>query len=138
MSSGRQQGELNAKLFAAWAASKTDDDFRAMANRGVLSRKVGTMVEDSFDSDGNAVTVGFDDALVRKDVGAENAADERAEMRHVVHVGQRRRDEHVALAALGQNGRRAARRLAPQRLVVRRLHARRLRATVTDVASKSQ
>ena len=39
MSSGRQQGELNAKLFAAWAASKTDDDFRAMANRGVLSRK---------------------------------------------------------------------------------------------------
>jgi len=38
MSSGRQQGELNVKLFAAWAASKTDDDFRAMANRGVLSR----------------------------------------------------------------------------------------------------
>lgn len=38
MSSGRQQGELNAQAFAAWAASKTDDDFRAMANRGVLSR----------------------------------------------------------------------------------------------------
>lgn len=38
MNSGRQQGELNAHAFAAWAASKTDDDFRAMANRGVLSR----------------------------------------------------------------------------------------------------
>jgi hypothetical protein len=38
MSSGRQQGEVNAKLFAAWAASKNDDDFRAIANRGVLSR----------------------------------------------------------------------------------------------------
>jgi len=38
MASGRQIAEQNAKLFAAWAASKTDDDFRAMANRGVLSR----------------------------------------------------------------------------------------------------
>ena len=40
MASGRQIAEQNAKLFAAWAASKTDDDFRAMANRGVLSRTV--------------------------------------------------------------------------------------------------
>lgn len=39
MSSGRQQGEQNVQTFSAWAASKTDEDFRAMANRGVLSRK---------------------------------------------------------------------------------------------------
>ncbi len=38
MSSGRQQGELNAHAFAAWIVSKTDDDFRAMTNRGLLSR----------------------------------------------------------------------------------------------------
>ena len=39
MASGRQLAEQNAMLFATWAASKTDDEFRAMANRGVLSRK---------------------------------------------------------------------------------------------------
>lgn len=39
MSSGRQLGEQNAAVFAVWVASKTDDDFRAMTNRGVLSRK---------------------------------------------------------------------------------------------------
>lgn len=39
MSSGRQLGEQNAAVFAAWVASKTDNDFRAIANRGVLSRK---------------------------------------------------------------------------------------------------
>jgi|SRR5450830_1065905 len=39
MASGRQIAEQNAELFAAWVASKTDDDFRAMASRGVLSRK---------------------------------------------------------------------------------------------------
>ena len=39
MSSGRQLGEQNVALFATWVASKTDDGFRAMANRGVLSRK---------------------------------------------------------------------------------------------------
>lgn len=39
MSSGRQLGEQNVAVFAAWVASKTDNDFRAMANRGVLSRK---------------------------------------------------------------------------------------------------
>lgn len=39
MSSGRQLGEQNVAVFAAWVASKTDDDFRAMANRGVLLRK---------------------------------------------------------------------------------------------------
>lgn len=38
MSSGRQQGELNTQAFAAWAVSKTDDDFLAIANRSVLSR----------------------------------------------------------------------------------------------------
>lgn len=39
MSSGRLLGAQNVAIFAAWVASKTDDDFRAMANRGVLSRK---------------------------------------------------------------------------------------------------
>lgn len=39
MSSGRQLGEQNAAVFAAWVASKTDEDFRSIANRGVLSRK---------------------------------------------------------------------------------------------------
>ena len=39
MSSGRQLGEQNVAIFATWVASKTDDDFRAMVNRGVLSRK---------------------------------------------------------------------------------------------------
>jgi hypothetical protein len=39
MASGRQIAEQNAELFAAWVAGKTDDDFRAMASRGVLSRK---------------------------------------------------------------------------------------------------
>lgn len=39
MASGRQIAEQNVAIFAAWAASKADDDFRAMANRGVLSRK---------------------------------------------------------------------------------------------------
>ena len=38
MASGRQLAEQNVATFAAWVASKTDDDFRAMANRGVLSR----------------------------------------------------------------------------------------------------
>ena len=39
MASGRQLAEQNVAVFASWVASKTDDDFRAMANRGVLSRK---------------------------------------------------------------------------------------------------
>lgn len=39
MTSGRQLGEQNAQTFASWVASKSDDDFKAMANRGVLSRK---------------------------------------------------------------------------------------------------
>lgn len=39
LSSGRQLGEQNVTVFAAWVASKTDNDFREMANRGVLSRK---------------------------------------------------------------------------------------------------
>ncbi len=39
MASGRQLAEHNVAVFATWLASKTDDDFRAMANRGVLSRK---------------------------------------------------------------------------------------------------
>ena len=39
MSSGQQIAEQNVQTFASWIASKTDDDFRAMASRGVLSRK---------------------------------------------------------------------------------------------------
>lgn len=39
MASGQQISEQNVKTFASWVASKTDDDFRAMASRGVLSRK---------------------------------------------------------------------------------------------------
>lgn len=39
MANGQQISEQNAKNFASWMASKTDDDFRAMASRGVLSRK---------------------------------------------------------------------------------------------------
>jgi hypothetical protein len=39
MASGRQLSDENIKTFATWVASRTDDDFRAMASRGVLSRK---------------------------------------------------------------------------------------------------
>lgn len=39
MASGQQIAEQNVRTFTAWAASKTDDDFRAMVSRGVLSRK---------------------------------------------------------------------------------------------------
>lgn len=39
MTSGRQQAEHNVATFIAWVASRTDDDFRAIANRGILSRK---------------------------------------------------------------------------------------------------
>ncbi len=38
MSSGRQVADENVVKFAAWVAAKTDDDFRAMVVRGVLSR----------------------------------------------------------------------------------------------------
>jgi len=39
MASGQQVAEQNVKTFATWVASKTDADFRALAGRGVLSRK---------------------------------------------------------------------------------------------------
>ncbi len=39
MASGRQLAEQNFVTFTAWLASKTNDDFRAMETRGVLSRK---------------------------------------------------------------------------------------------------
>lgn len=39
MASGQQLAEQNVQTFASWIASKTDDDFRALASRGVLSRK---------------------------------------------------------------------------------------------------
>jgi hypothetical protein len=38
-SNGQEIAKQNVNSFLAWAASKTDDDFRAMASRGVLSRK---------------------------------------------------------------------------------------------------
>jgi hypothetical protein len=39
MASGQQLAEQNVQSFATWVAGKNDDDFRAMASRGVLSRK---------------------------------------------------------------------------------------------------
>jgi len=39
MASGQQLAEQNVQTFTTWVASKTDSDFRAMASRGVLSRK---------------------------------------------------------------------------------------------------
>jgi hypothetical protein len=39
MASGRQVADENVREFSLWMASKTDDDYRAMASRGVLSRK---------------------------------------------------------------------------------------------------
>lgn len=39
MASGQQIAEQNVQTFVSWLASKTDDDFREMASRGVLSRK---------------------------------------------------------------------------------------------------
>jgi hypothetical protein len=38
MASGQQLAEENVRLFSTWVASKTDDDFRSMSSRGVLSR----------------------------------------------------------------------------------------------------
>ncbi|MCO5101900.1 MAG: VPA1267 family protein [Burkholderiaceae bacterium] len=38
MASGQQLAEVNVELFTAWAASKTDADFREMTVRGQLSR----------------------------------------------------------------------------------------------------
>lgn len=39
MANGRHLGEENLRTFRAWVASKGDSDFRAMASRGVISRK---------------------------------------------------------------------------------------------------
>lgn len=39
MASGQQLAEVNYTTFVAWVASKSDDDFRALTSRGVLSRK---------------------------------------------------------------------------------------------------
>ena len=39
MASGQQLAEQNGRTLIAWVESKTDEDFRAMASRGVLSRK---------------------------------------------------------------------------------------------------
>ena len=38
MASGQQAAEENVRRFTAWAASKTDDEFRNLVSRGVLSR----------------------------------------------------------------------------------------------------
>ena len=37
--SGQQLAEQNLEAFLAWQASKSDNDYRALENRGVLSRK---------------------------------------------------------------------------------------------------
>jgi hypothetical protein len=39
VASGRQIAEQNVQTFVRWMAGKTDDDYRAMVMRGVLSRK---------------------------------------------------------------------------------------------------
>lgn len=39
MANGQQMAEQNLLAFSAWLASKTDDDFRQLVSRGVLSRK---------------------------------------------------------------------------------------------------
>lgn len=39
MANGQQLAEQNFQVFSAWAASKTEEDFRAMASRGVLARR---------------------------------------------------------------------------------------------------
>lgn len=39
MANGQQLSEQNFKTFTAWVASQTDESFRQIANRGVLSRK---------------------------------------------------------------------------------------------------
>lgn len=38
MASGQQLAEQNVRSFITWADSKTDEDFRAIVSRGVLSR----------------------------------------------------------------------------------------------------
>lgn len=38
MASGQQVAEENVQRFTLWAATKSDDEFRGMASRGVLSR----------------------------------------------------------------------------------------------------
>jgi hypothetical protein len=38
MASGQQVAEENVRRFTTWVASRTDDDFRNMVSRGVLSR----------------------------------------------------------------------------------------------------
>jgi hypothetical protein len=39
MANGRQIGDENVQTFLDWMGGKTDEDYRAMAFRGVLSRK---------------------------------------------------------------------------------------------------
>ncbi|WP_092950571.1 VPA1267 family protein [Paracidovorax konjaci] len=38
MANGQQRAEENVQTFLTWVASKTDDDFRELVSRGVLSR----------------------------------------------------------------------------------------------------
>ncbi|WP_056466765.1 VPA1267 family protein [Rhizobacter sp. Root404] len=38
MANGQQVAEENVRRFTTWVASKTDDDFRSLVSRGVLSR----------------------------------------------------------------------------------------------------
>lgn len=62
MSSGRQIAEESLARFIAWAASKTDDEFRSLAVRGVLSRS-DIVAECGFNRSALRQNPGIRDAL---------------------------------------------------------------------------
>ena len=62
MSSGRQIAEESLTRFIAWAASKTDDEFRSLAVRGVLSRS-DIVAECGFNRSALRQNPGIRDAL---------------------------------------------------------------------------
>lgn len=62
MASGQQLAEENVRKFVTWAASKTDDDFRNMVARGVLSR-TGIAAECGFSKSVLAQNPRIKDAL---------------------------------------------------------------------------
>jgi hypothetical protein len=62
--SGRQVAKENVDKFVAWCASKTDDDYRALASRGLLSR---TEI---------AAECGFDKSALRQNPWIKNALKE--------------------------------------------------------------
>ena len=62
MSSGRQIAEESLARFIAWSASKTDDEFRSLAVRGVLSRS-DIVAECGFNRSALRQNPGIRDAL---------------------------------------------------------------------------